>query len=70
MRGYQVEACFKRNYDFHYNYVYDCVVNKLNMLIEPETGYEEDFYFNNWRNRNKDFIEERRYLLKLVHLKY
>jgi hypothetical protein len=24
MAGYQIEACFNRNYDFHYNYVYDC----------------------------------------------
>jgi hypothetical protein len=40
------------------------------MLIEPETRIEEDIYVNNWRIRNKDFIDERRYLLKLIHLKH
>jgi hypothetical protein len=54
MTGYQVEACFKRNYDFHYNYVYGCEGNKLNMLIEPETRIEEDIYFDDWRLKNKD----------------
>jgi hypothetical protein len=40
------------------------------MLIEPDTKDEEEIYFKDWRNRNKDFIEERRYLLKLIHLKH
>jgi hypothetical protein len=41
--GFQVEACFNRDYDFHY-------------------------YKWKWRIRNKDFIEERRNLIKLVSL--
>jgi hypothetical protein len=70
MTGYQIEACFKRDYNLHYNYVYDCEGRKLNILIEPETEAEEEIYFNSWRIRNKDFVEERRYLLKLIHLKH